>query len=183
MILEEVVVHNFGAYRGRHSLVLSPPTPQKPVILIGGLNGTGKTTLLDALQLALYGNLARCAARGSLGYNEYLQRSINRATDQTEGAALELQFRHTADGAEHSYRIHRSWSSTGSGLKERTSVLLDGKDDRVLSESWPEYVQEFIPSRISHLFFFDGEKIEALADLENSRQSFPLLFTRSWGLT
>lgn len=170
MILEEVVVHNFGAYRGRHSLVLSPPTPQKPVILIGGLNGTGKTTLLDALQLALYGNLARCAARGSLGYNEYLQRSINRATDQTEGAALELQFRHTADGAEHSYRIHRSWSSTGSGLKERTSVLLDGKDDRVLSESWPEYVQEFIPSRISHLFFFDGEKIEALADLENSRQ-------------
>src|SRR5690349_1984805 len=136
MLLEEVVVHNFGAYRGRHTLALSPPTPEKPVILIGGLNGTGKTTLLDALQLALYGNLARCASRGSLNYNEFLQRSINRTITQAEGAALELQFRHTADGSEHSYRIHRSWSATASGVKERMEIVLDGKTDRVLADSW-----------------------------------------------
>jgi DNA sulfur modification protein DndD len=170
MLLEEVVVHNFGAYRGRHTIALSPPAPDKPVILVGGLNGTGKTTLLDALQLALYGNLARCASRGSLNYNEFLQRSINRTVPPSEGAALELQFRHTAEGSEHSYRIHRYWSSTPSGVREKVDILLDGKNDRVLADSWSEHVQDFLPSSISHLFFFDGEKIEALADLDNSRQ-------------
>ncbi|HKQ05756.1 MAG TPA: DNA sulfur modification protein DndD [Blastocatellia bacterium] len=170
MIFDEIVLHNFGVYGERQSLCLSPPSPSTPIVLLGGLNGAGKTTFLDALQLALYGKLARCSNRGVLAYDEYLRRCIHRATDPSEGASLEVQFRHNSDGEEHVYRIHRSWSVNGNGVKERMEVLRDGTVDRVLAGSWNEQVEAFMPLRISHLFFFDGEKIESLADFENSAQ-------------
>ncbi len=170
MIIDEIVLHNFGTYSGRQILHLKPPSKGKPVVLIGGLNGVGKTTLLDAFQLALFGKMARCSNRGNNAYENFLLKSINRSVPPTEGAALELQFRHVADGKEHTYRIHRSWAQNGKSVKERLEVIHNGKLDQVLTDTWNEQVNEFIPSDISHLFFFDGEKIEQLANREKTPQ-------------
>lgn len=170
MILDEIVLHNFGLYHGRHTVRLTPPSPQKPVILIGGLNGGGKTTFLDAIHTGLYGKRARTSNRGSLGYEEYLRRSINRRVAPTEGAAIEVQFRQRAEGVEHTYRVQRSWSANSRGVIEHVEVLKDGSLDRVLTDGWNEVVEESIPASMSHLFFFDGEKIEGFADIENSTQ-------------
>lgn len=170
MIFDEIVLQNFGVYGGRQPVVLSPLSPKKKVVLIGGLNGAGKTTFLDALQLALYGKMARCSNRGGLAYDEFLRRSVHWAADPTEGAALEIEFRHTTDGEEHKYRISRSWTAASSGVRERIEVLRDGAFDRLLTDTWSEYVESLIPLRISHLFFFDGEKIEGLANLETSAE-------------
>lgn len=169
MIFEELVLHNFGIYRGRHSIDLRPE-PGKPIILIGALNGGGKTTLLDALQLVLYGKLARCSNRGSLAYDAFLKRSINRFAEEDEGAALELQFRHHTESGEELIRVHRSWRSTGKGIRETLEVLRDGQLDPVYTEHWYEHVDEFIPSRMASLFFFDGEKIEYFAEPENASE-------------
>jgi DNA sulfur modification protein DndD len=170
MIFDEIVLKNFGVYKDRQQVVLAPPTPEQNVVLLGGLNGAGKTTFLDALQLALYGKMARCSNRSTLGYDEFLRRSVHWSADPKEGAALEVQFRHTTDGEEHTYRINRSWSAYGTAIRERVEVARDGTVDRTLTDSWDEYVESLIPLRISHLFFFDGEKIEGLADLENSAE-------------
>ena len=51
MILDQVTLRNFGLYAGSQTVTLTPPSQDKPIILIGGLNGGGKTTFLDALQL------------------------------------------------------------------------------------------------------------------------------------
>jgi DNA sulfur modification protein DndD len=40
----------------------------------------------------------------------------------------------------------------------------------MISEAWSDYAEEFMPSRLANLFFFDGEKIEALADLGNASE-------------
>ena len=170
MIFDEVVLHNFGVYLGRQSAKLTPPSPKQPIVLFGGLNGGGKTTMLDALQLALYGKFARCSNRESLAYDEFLRRCVHRSADPQEGAAVELHFRYVTDGEEHAYRVHRSWVVNKSGVKETVEVLLDGKYDPVLTESWHEAVEGFIPLSVSQLFFFDGEKIEQLADLKHSAQ-------------
>lgn len=170
MIIDEVVLHNFGVYRGRQQIKLTPTSPKKPVILIGGLNGGGKTTLLDALQLVLYGKMARCSSRGSMAYEDFLRCTIHRATPMREGAALELQFRHTLDGEEQTYRVHRSWRQNGQGVRERIEVIHNDKFDRVLTDAWQECIEGFLPARMAPLFFFDGEQIEALADVEHSAQ-------------
>jgi len=170
MIFTEIILHNFGIYKGRHEVDLTPTSSKQPIILFGGLNGGGKTTFLDALQLTLYGKFAKCSSRGDLSYNDYLKETINKFSPQDEGAALELEFIHFSEGNQTTYRIKRYWKSTGKGIKETMEVLKNDQLDPVMSEQWYEYVDEFIPSNISGLFFFDGEQIESLANPESSAE-------------
>ena len=169
MILDELVLHNFGVYRGRQTVRLTPPEEGRPVVLFGGLNGGGKTTFLDALQLALYGPFARCSNREGLSYQDYLAQCVHRGASAQQ-AAIELAFRHTIAGEEEEYRIHRSWTSTSSGTKERFEVLRNGQLDKNLTENWNTQVEDFIPNNIAHLFFFDGEKIERYASRQSSSE-------------
>lgn len=166
MILEQLVIENFGVYGGRHEINLHTQK-QKPIVLVGGLNGGGKTTILDALQLALYGRLAQCSNRGDLPYEEFLRRSTHHGA---ETAAVELEFKHTSEGEERTFRVRRSWSVRNKTTRERLEVKRGGDLDQVLTEAWAEQVEEFIPVRLSKFFFFDGEKIESLADLERSAE-------------
>lgn len=166
MTLDELVLHNFGVYGHRQSVALAPD-PGRPITLFGGLNGGGKTTLLDALQLCLYGPSARCSNRNGLAYDDFLRRSIHRGADAPE-AAIELAFRHTIDGAEHGFRLHRSWRVSGNGCRESFHVLRDGQLDGLATEHWLEQVEDFIPARIAHLFLFDGEKVEGYAELDSA---------------
>lgn len=58
MIFTELVLQNFGPYLGRQVINLNPQInadESRPIILLGGMNGGGKTTLMDAIRLALYG--------------------------------------------------------------------------------------------------------------------------------
>jgi DNA sulfur modification protein DndD len=45
-------------------------------------------------------------------------------------------------------------------------VFRDGVLDPVLTEAWPDHVETLAPRGVANLFFFDGEQIEAFADLE-----------------
>lgn len=170
MILNELVLHNFGVYGGRQAVPLAPPSMDKPIVLFGGLNGAGKTTLLDAIHLVLFGKRAQCSNRGTLGYRDFLRRCIHRQVATSDGTAIELEFLHRRDGTESTVRVVRSWAVNGRGLRERLDVLVDGQKDPVLTDSWEENVEEFFPLGIASLFLFDGDQIEALADLTNSEQ-------------
>lgn len=163
MIFEQVVLHNFGVYRGEHRIDLDV-SPVSPVVLIGALNGAGKTTFLDAMQLALYGKSARCSGRERVGYPEYLESMINRDASPHQGAGVEFAFRARASGQDTSIRLSRTWQKRGDSVKEKLEVFRNGEHDAVASERWVEFVEDFMPSQIADLFFFDGEKIEALAD-------------------
>ena len=169
MVLDEIVLHNFGLYADRQKVTLTPPDPDKPVILFGGLNGHGKTTLLDALQLCLYGPVARISNRNGLPYREYVSRCLHRNSNIKE-AAVEVAFRHTIDGKEDRYRLHRSWRMGKHGCKEHFEVLKNKRRDKALAENWIDQVEDFIPPNIAKLFFFDGEQVESYAAQDNSTQ-------------
>lgn len=171
MIFEEISLYNFGIYQGNHTISLDSPEHNKPIILIGALNGAGKTTFLDALQLVLYGKFAKCSNRGKLGYLAYLEKNIN-AFSNEKSAGISLRFRHGDNkNKPQVYEIKRHWAKEeGKDCKEYVSVFFNGKYDQLLSEHWDEFVNEFIPQSISELFFFDGEKIEHLADPKRSAE-------------
>ena len=64
--------------------------------------------------------------------------------------------------------MKRSWWKNGSGCKEKLDVTKDGSIESTLAENWTSQVEEFFPNNISHLFLFDGEKIEAYASEQDS---------------
>lgn len=163
MILDQIKLINFGIYKGEHTVVLTP-TKKKPIILFGAYNGSGKTTLLEALQLVLYGKLAKTSGRGKQSYEQYLSSLINNKVPKKQGAGLTLSFRTRDAGKETAIEITRTWLEATSGIKENFEVVKNGIFDPISSERWSEFVEEFMPSEISELFFFDGEKIESLAD-------------------
>ena len=169
MILDSIALHDFGVYAGHQQVDLTPPSPDRPIVLVGGLNGGGKTTLLDALQLVLFGELAHTSNRGSVPYTEYLNRSIHRNSAYGE-ASLSLSFRHFAEGSESRYEIRRAWHRTKRGVKESFSATRNGVPDLLASSNWAAQVQTFMPAGIAHLFLFDGEQIEAYADPEKTSE-------------
>src|SRR5438128_1945940 len=132
MILEQLTVRNFCLYRGEQSFDLTPVTSggrHRPIVLFGGINGGGKTTLLDAIQLALYGNRARCSKRASLSYDEFLRASTNHGVPEGNRAGVGLTFRYALDGEEHLYDVRRSWHVSEGRLREELSVQRDGLAD------------------------------------------------------
>lgn len=167
MIFQELVLHNFGVYQGRREISLAVEA-NKPIVLIGALNGGGKTTFLDAMQLALYGKGAKCTGRERVGYHDYLSSMINRNVPPSHGAGVELSFQARAQGHDSTIRVVRTWQQRGQDIRESFEVLRDGIVDAVASDRWQEFVEDFMPSQIADLFFFDGEKIEALADPQRS---------------
>lgn len=164
MILNELTLVNFGIYKGEHTVDLTP-TSKKPIILFGAYNGSGKTTFLDALQLVLYGKAAKTSSRGKGAYEEYLKSLINRDVSPKTGAGLKLTFTTKQNGKKETIEVARNWfESSPSNIKEVCEITRDGVFDGTASDRWHEFVEEFMPSEISELFFFDGEKIEGLAD-------------------
>jgi DNA sulfur modification protein DndD len=182
MIIDELILNNFGIFKGVQTITLTPYSNSKPIILFGGYNGAGKTTLLDALQLVLYGKFARCSNRGNLPYEHFLARAIHKSVSPHDGASIELRFRQISNGKEHTFRIRRAWLKKRKDIDEYFEVIKDDIIDRVLTDEWYQYVEEYIPSRMSHLFFFDGEKIEEFASSDNASQLLSIAIHSLLGL-
>lgn len=174
MIIEKVILHNFGLFRGRQAFDLSPTKvggKARPIVLFGGVNGAGKTTILDALQLALYGPRARCSKRSSLAYDEFLLQSIHHGAEPEEGAGVSLRFRSVVNGRDSFYEVHREWQARDGRLRKDLRVSCDGQHDQWTSENWHQLVEDLVPIEVSHLFFFDAEKIRTLTEDEGSSQA------------
>ena len=162
MILDQITLRDFGVYAGQQEIDLTPPSSDRPIVVFGGLNGTGKTTLMDALQLCLFGPAAKCVAHNGSGYNDFLARRI-RTQSPSKQSSISVTLRCNEDNVETSYCVTRTWQHIRNGVKEKLKVTRDNCSEKSLSENWDQYINDIIPVNISHLFFFDGEKIATYA--------------------
>ncbi|ABG30478.1 DNA sulfur modification protein DndD [Roseobacter denitrificans] len=169
MILQSLCLTNFGLYGGEHRFDLAPePDGQKPVVLVVGHNGAGKTTFLESVRLALYGKRALGARVGQAEYERHLLKRINNfAKDRI--ASVELAFTSQHLGNEDLYTVRRSWAARGASVIESLEFERNGAPvEDIPSEDWNHYLEDIIPAGVSQLFFFDGEKIQDIADDQES---------------
>ena len=146
---------------------------KKPIVLICGLNGRGKTTLLDAIKLCLYGKFARCSNRKGLSYDDFLLSSIHRGVRASEGASITI---HLTIANERAGRLEitRYWAAKGKAVNEDFHVKVDGRFDPSLAEQWDRFIHQVLPVEVSQLFFFDGEQVEQIAEQTNAQETIRL---------
>jgi|BioPla2DNA2_1021312.scaffolds.fasta_scaffold03724_4 DNA sulfur modification protein DndD len=165
MIFRRLFLGNFGIFRGytELDLALQQDHPQRNIILIGGMNGRGKTTLLEAILTALYGRYSPAVKHSGLTYSEYLRKYTNQAGGNTR-ASVQLSFSVGEGKTQQDLSIQRSWDCGMARLGEKVQVWVDGVIDHHLSQNWYLFMEEILPAGVAGLFFFDGEKVSSIAE-------------------
>jgi len=161
MRIDKLVLDNFKSFATRTELDLGDPEPSdtRNVILVGGMNGSGKTSIIEAINACLYGADA-----------DFVFARINRRNLKQGRGDVELGLDLTLDN-NAKLSIRRRWSLADPrsrdprDLNEELRITLDGK--LVIASGgesdWGELVDLIIPQGVSQFFFFDGEKIQDLA--------------------
>jgi DNA sulfur modification protein DndD len=163
------------------------PSDGKNIVLVGGMNGYGKTSILEGLYLCLYGaeamsHLARAGLKPDdyKGYPTFLERAFNgeaKRDGQDQMTVRVVIQRTKTKGLD----ISRRWyfkTSNGQWLEEEAIVRevvrgvpgipkRDGKASFQLADLLDD---QFVPARIAPFFFFDGEEVKKLADQSRIEQ-------------
>lgn len=169
MIFTELVLQNFGPYLGKQVINLNPKVKEnesRPIILLGGMNGGGKTTLMDAIRLALYGQRAQCSTRNNLSYSDFLIQAVSSQATAVDQTRIELAFKQIVNHEWREFRVVRYWDKYLKEGKDHLGILDEDWPDEALSNTWDEYIENILPLGISNLFLFDGEQVKELADQE-----------------
>ena len=175
MIIKSLILDNVGLYSQRTEFSLEPKKSSitsRPIILIGGRNGAGKTTFLDSVRLALYGKRALGLGISNKEYHQYLLSKTNQ--NNLEGtSSVELTFIYTEGSIPAEFKVCRSWSLAADGqVRENLDLQKNGSTvTSVPKQEWENFLLELIPIGVSQLFFFDGEKIQDIAEDNNASLS------------
>jgi DNA sulfur modification protein DndD len=173
MKLNKLVLKNIGLFRGKNEFNLSndfSSSTNKPIILFGGLNGSGKTTIFESVKLCLYGKDTFPGLSESK-YQDYLINKIHHSNSllvQPNHAAIEIEFEYSRYGEINTYNVKREWERNGKKVYETMNLKADGKPiDEIHKENWQDFIKELIPPGLTQLFFFDGEKVQKVMRSNN----------------
>lgn len=176
MWIERIELSNFKAYQNQ-SFSFPKPIDGKNIVLIGGMNGHGKTTLLEALYLCLYGedathHLARAGLREN-AYARFLQGALHGNASGKRANAMRVAIRIMVLD-DYGFDITRKWYFDPRGTFKDQEVSLYEVRSGVTrpldaSEQLPNVLyQHVVPAHLAPFFFFDGEEVKKLADQDRS---------------
>lgn len=161
MRIRKVRLCNFSSYAGDNSIDLETKE-EKNVILIGGNNGAGKTSLFTAIKLALYG--PQCFKYQDKNFHYYgrIRELINHDAYlfDTVTAFVELEIILPTERRLSVYQIHRGWTVRDRHLDEEYYVIQDGsKLNSKDLDFFQNYLYNIVPPNLFDFFFFDGEEV------------------------
>lgn len=161
MQITKLVLDNFSSYEGKTVFDFTVKKKQ-PIVLIGGLNGAGKTSIFTAIKIALYGPLAFGYTGNNTFYSKKIKGFINDKAFQTQpftsGISIEIKLKQERETK--LYTIKRNWRIIDSKIEEEYSIydgnkLLDNSE-QTLFES---FILNIIPIDLFEFFLFDGEEV------------------------
>lgn len=171
MIIECLKLTDFRIFQGHHTFDLTPKTDgwnKKNIVLFGGLNGAGKTSILLAIKLVLFGKQTLGYNKSQKTYEDFLAGCIHRTDDlllKPFSSEIELKIKYASLGKLKNYSIKRTWMLNKNKIIESLTLIEDGVElSELNNDQCQGFLNEIIPIGIADLFFFDGEKIITLAE-------------------
>lgn len=183
MYLSEVRISNWRAYDSAVFRFKAPPqSGNKPVVLIGAMNGHGKTSFLLALYLGLFGKygLRYCEGFRSSGdsdpsgYRRAIDSYRRTGSDPADPTEVSLTFSPTLRDSpgQKEVRVVRRWYFTGANkLKqgdaaEEVQVFVGDKPVRAtdIDDVAGRIESNLFPPSVMPAFFFDGEQARSLIE-------------------
>lgn len=163
MKFNKLTIENYKSFQFPTVINFPQSSQGKSIYLMGGMNGAGKTSVMEAINICLYGTKI-----------ESLYKYINRKELSKGNAYVAFELELETDEHE-TILIHRSWSAGATDnpkfkdLEEKLVVVKDGKRVSVQNkEMWQDFINATIPKSITQFFFFDGEKIQEIASDDHS---------------
>lgn len=175
MIISKVELENYRIYKGSNNIEFFPKD-QKNVFVISGENGFGKTTFLTSLVWCLYGKLMvdvdekyKREIYEAGGYKKYAASQLNRdAKSETSfKVSVTLSDIYIPSVPCQSIKVTRSFDLNKE--QDQLEILIDGQKNELTREVGSEiFIHDFVlPKEIAKFFFFDAEKIVALAEMKS----------------
>ena len=152
MLLEKITLENFGIYQGKNVFELTS-TEEKPIILCGGQNGGGKTTLFDSVMLCLYGQNSFEKRMSKKEYEQFLSRKIHKDEEKQKNTSLRIEFLYNhydrkekidKDNYIQKYAVTRSWKKIDTDVIEKFTVEKNGEILKIDDTEWEKFIQELI---------------------------------------
>ena len=172
MKVKRIYIENYKTYR-QLDLNLEV-TDERPIILIGGANGCGKTTLFDAIYHALYG----LEIKNQRQFEELFNAGVkNEVGLEQKSIVLEVTFTGVVLGRETPYRLRRSYKMMDGRVLESNELNMDGNrfvygsgSTAAQRSTNEEIVNKIIsanlPAELSNYFLFDAMKTSELVKEE-----------------
>ena len=162
MRINRLRLHNFSSFAGESMFDFTLEGESKNIILIGGKNGAGKTSLFTAMKLGLYGPLAFSYQGHNAAYTSRIKELLNHSAyvDKQAKAAIEIEIVLLEEREPVKYTLLREWTFANQGLTEEFTVERENvqlKGDELLF--FQSFLHTVVPPNLFDLFFFDGEQV------------------------
>lgn len=182
MKLEKLTIHNIASIADAEIDFTKPPLSDSQIFLICGDTGAGKTTILDAISLALYGRTPRFARNNTQDSSKKLAGAPIDKVEQivrrnTVDARSELVF------SEKGEQYKAVWSAVkkSEGSIKREALIINIKNQKEVSKKIEEIIgltfEQFCRTTMlaqgeftKFLFCTDDEKAEILEKLTNTSE-------------
>jgi|HigsolmetaAR206D_1030411.scaffolds.fasta_scaffold02810_2 DNA sulfur modification protein DndD len=144
---------------------------KKNIVLIGGLNGAGKTSLINAIYICFYGRRKFQMNE----YNEILKNAINKKylSEGGKESIIELGIQDNNE----SYAIQVNFRLTFNDIEETRKIFIlnsDGEKIREVANSeheFNDFIDQRIPIDVAPFFIFDAEKIRDLVGEHDKKET------------
>lgn len=170
MHIKKLLLNNIGAYFGNQNSFDFSTDDKNNVILLGGKNGAGKTTILESLRIVLFGSMAYGFVNENEPYYRKISSLFNRKAlkeDSNPDFRIILNYSSTEDLEVNQYTLTRSWRIKQEKIKEDFYVVRNGKAlNRQETSDFQNRLREEMPPRLFELCLFDGEDISRIVSEE-----------------
>jgi len=161
MKINKLRLKNFRAYEDEIEFDFTT-TENKNIILIGGENGAGKSTIFESIKLCIYGPLAYRYQGQNSSYINKIKSNINNNSliNSNVESFVSIDIELVENTEKNVYTLKRKWIYKDKKISEEFKVYKNYSIEPLDLEEqnyFENYLKSIISPKLFDFFFFDGE--------------------------